>query len=47
MPAGYMFGWLAPGFAGPGLPMYPRDPGNQNYIVYVFNDTQNSLYDRI
>jgi len=47
MPAGYGFGWLAPGFAGPGLPVDPRDPGNQNYIIYVLNNTQNILYDRI
>ena len=47
MLAGYGFGWLAPVFAGPGLPIYPRDPGGQNYIIHVLNNTQNIVYDRM
>ena len=47
MLARYSFGWLAPRVAGPGLPVYPRDPGSQNYIIYVLNNTQNIVYDRI
>ena len=46
MLARYGFGWLAPLFVGPGLPIYPRDPGCQNYIIYFLHNTQNVLYDR-
>jgi len=46
MLARYSFGWLAPRVAGPGLPVYPREPGGQNYIIYALNNAQNIVYDR-